>query len=72
MDDVTVAGVSEEVVLRKYNGDPLPENEFERLTIKDGIVISHDRIDNSEVVAAIEASDIIGKNIGRLIPLEGR
>lgn len=63
--------VDERVVLSKFEGEPLPENEFERLVIDNGLVIHHDNIKDGEVVGPVEDSDILGKNIGTLL-LEGR
>lgn len=71
MEDNSNLRVDEQVVLRKFEGEPLPENEFERLTILNGTVISHDVIEQGEVVAPVEDSNILGKDIGRLMPLEG-
>lgn len=72
MEDGTALEVKEEVVLSKFDGEPEPENEVERLTVVNGIVVSHDQIHQGEVVAPVEDSDILGKDIGRLVPLEGR
>lgn len=38
------------VVLSKFEGDPLPENEFERIHIKNGEVVALERIENGKVV----------------------
>lgn len=42
--------VREETVLSKFEGDPLPENEFERIHIVDGNIVSISKIENGEVV----------------------
>lgn len=62
------AGVQadELVVLQKFEGDPEPENEFERLTIHNGEVISHDKVEHGEVVGPVEDS-LVGANIGNLV-----
>lgn len=72
MDESVKAKIDEQVVLSKFEGEPVPENEFERLTIHNGTVIAHEQIENGEVVAPVEDSDILGKDVGRLVPLEGR
>lgn len=56
----------EQVVLQKFEGEALPENEFERLTVLNGVVTEHNRVENGEVVGPVEDSDIIGKDIGKL------
>lgn len=59
--------VNEHVVLSKFEGEALPENEFERLTVDNGLVISHDVIENGEVVGPVPNSEILGVNIGTLM-----
>jgi hypothetical protein len=60
--------VNEEVVLSKFDGDEqVPEAEVERISIINGVVVSHDVINNGEVVGPVEDSDILGKDIGRLV-----
>jgi hypothetical protein len=66
MNEDAVLQADEHVVLSKFEGDPVPENEFERLTVENGVVLSHDRIENGEVVGTVEDSDLVGKDIGRL------
>ena len=52
----------EHVVLSKFDGDSTePEAEVERLTILNGEVVSHDVIENGEVVGPVENSELIGK-----------
>lgn len=73
MREDTNVEVDELVTLSKYDGDVQePKFEVERLTIHNGVVVSHDVIKDGEVVAPVENSDIVGSNIGRLVPLEGR
>ncbi len=67
MIDDTRVKVDEQVVLSKFEGEPSPENEFERLSIHNGIVVSHDLIENGKVIGPVEDSDILGSNIGRLV-----
>jgi hypothetical protein len=43
--------VEERAVLRKFEGDPLPENEFERVHIVDGVIVAIEKIENGEVVS---------------------
>jgi hypothetical protein len=38
--------------LSKFEGEPLPENEFERLEIQDGQVVAIHQIENGEVVSS--------------------
>lgn len=59
--------VDELVVLKKFEGDPEPENEFERLTIHNGEVISHEHVENGQPVGPVEDSELLGKNIGPLM-----
>lgn len=49
--------VREDVVLSKFEGEPLPENEFERIHIVDGVVVAIEKIENGEVVERQEVSD---------------
>lgn len=58
--------VDEKVVLSKFEGEPLPENEFERVTIHNGEVIAHDKIENGEVSGPVEENNLTGSNIGNL------
>lgn len=66
------AGVQadELVVLQKFEGDPEPENEFERLTIHNGEVISHDKVEHGEVVGPVDEESLVGANIGNLFPTD--
>ena len=60
----------EQVVLMKYEGDPKPENAFERLVIENGQVVSHEKLSNGEVVGPVEESEILGRFVGTLTPIE--
>lgn len=54
MNDNPEVKIEERIVLQKFNGEPLPENEFERIHIVDGVVIATERIENGEVVSKVE------------------
>lgn len=43
--------VEERIVLSKFEGDPLPENEVERVHIVNGEIVAVEKIDNGEVVS---------------------
>ena len=43
--------VEEVAVLRKFDGEPLPENEFERIHIVNGEIVKKETIENGEVVS---------------------
>lgn len=43
--------IEEVVVLSKFEGDPLPENEFERIHIVNGEIVKKETIENGEVVS---------------------
>jgi hypothetical protein len=63
--------VNEEVVLSKYEGEPLPENEFERISIVNGVVKSHDSIEKGETVGPVGSDrNLTGKNVGKLMSKE--
>lgn len=65
---VTPIQVSEVVILSKFDGDSTdPKDEVERITVDNGTVVSHDEINNGEVVGPVENSIILGKDIGRLV-----
>lgn len=46
--------VEERIVLTKYDGEPLPENEIERVHILNGEVVAIEEIVNGEVVSVKE------------------
>lgn len=46
--------VEERIVLSKYEGEPLPENEIERVHIADGRIVKIEEIENGEVVSVKE------------------
>lgn len=42
--------VTEHVVLSKFEGDPVPENEIERVHITNGTIVAVETIENGQVV----------------------
>jgi len=59
--------VEENVVLSKFDGEALPENEVERLVVNNGLVAEHVVIKDGEVVGPVQDNNLTGKDIGRLI-----
>lgn len=57
MEETEQVVVDELVVLSKYEGDPVPENEIERITIRNGEVVAHEKIENGEVVPTDEVKE---------------
>jgi len=51
MEDKQNVTVDEVVVLSKFDGDPLPQNEVERITIKNGKVVNVEQISNGNVIS---------------------
>lgn len=69
MADVALFEVSEVVILSKFNGDSTdPQDEVERVTVDNGLVVNHDVIIDGEIAGPVEDSEILGKDIGRLYP----
>ena len=66
MEEENVVGVDELVVLSKFEGAPIPENEFERVTIHNGVVVSHDEVVDGQVTGTVAHSEILGADIGTL------
>lgn len=65
--EATETQVDEHVVLSKFEGDGTqPETEFERLTISNGTVISHDVIENGEVAGPVEEDNLTGIFVGKM------
>jgi hypothetical protein len=63
--------VDEHVVLKKFEGDEAPENEFERVVISNGEVVEHLKVEGGEPVGPVEEErSLVGKDIGRLFPIE--
>lgn len=50
MQDEPQVNIDEVVVLSKYEGDPAPENEFERIHIHNGEIVAVERIEAGKVV----------------------
>lgn len=40
--------IQEDIVLEKFMGDPIPENLFERVTIRDGKIVSVEKVKEVE------------------------
>lgn len=55
--DAQDLNVEERVVLSKFEGEPLPENEFERIHILNGKVIAIHKIVDGEIVSTVEEVD---------------
>lgn len=68
MNESAPVAVEEQVVLHKFEGDPIPENEFERLVVVNGEAIEHNRIENGEVVGPVEEGNLVGTFLGHLLP----
>ena len=43
--------VEERIVLSKYDGEPLPENEVERVHIVNGEIVTVEKIEDGKVVS---------------------
>jgi len=52
-NDAPELKIEEVIVLSKFEGEPLPENEFERVHIKDGDVLAVEKISEQKVVETI-------------------
>lgn len=42
--------IEERVVLSKFEGEPLPENEFERIHVLNGSIVAVEKIENGVVI----------------------
>lgn len=58
MEETPEVVVDEVVVLSKFEGDAVPENEFERIHIKNGEIIAVDKIENGEVVSSETVKEV--------------
>lgn len=58
MDEKQEVNVEEVMVLSKFEGDPLPENEFERIHIKNGEVVAVDKIKDGKVVETKNVKEV--------------
>lgn len=54
MDEKGRVIVKEEMVLQKFEGEPLPENEIERIYIVDGRITAHEHRNGEEVLSREE------------------
>lgn len=50
-EEKQTVNVKEVIVLSKFEGEPLPENEIERIHITDGSIVAVETIQNGVVVA---------------------
>lgn len=50
VNDPQILDVKEIIVLSKFEGEPIPENEFERIHIQNGEIVAIQKIENGEVV----------------------
>lgn len=67
MNEDNLVQADENVVLSKFDGEALPENEVERLVVNNGLVVEHVVIKDGEPVGPVEENNLTGKDIGRLI-----
>lgn len=49
--------IDERVVLSKFEGEPLPENEIERIHIYNGEIVQIEKIEDGEVVEVFKAEN---------------
>lgn len=59
MEELDGVIVDEVVVLSKFEGEPLPENEFERVHIKNGEILSIDTIKDKKIVSTKVVKEVI-------------
>ena len=50
-EEVNNVIIEERAVLAKFDGEPLPENEVERIHIVNGEIVKIEQIENGEVVS---------------------
>lgn len=50
--------LEERIVLSKFEGEPVPENEFERVHIVDGQIVAIDKIENGEVITTQKVKEV--------------
>lgn len=48
--DIPEVILDEKIVLSKFDGEALPENEVERVHVHNGIIVAVEKIENGEVV----------------------
>lgn len=63
MDEKLPVVIKEQFILQKYNGDPLPENEFERITFEGDRIVSHERIENGVPVGPVLENNLAGQEV---------
>ena len=50
--------VNEVMILSKFEGEPLPENEIERMHIHNGEVVRIDKIENGEIISTEQVKEV--------------
>lgn len=55
--DLSEFNVDEKVVLEKFDGDAVPENLVERVTIDNGVIVLQEFIENGEVVQTVDLTE---------------
>lgn len=58
MNDEQNLDVVERVVLSKFEGDPLPENEFERMHIENGRIVAIHKIENGKIISTETVKEV--------------
>ena len=58
MNDTQDVVVDEVMVLSKFEGEPLPENEIERMHIHNGEVIRIEKIENGEIISTEQVKEV--------------
>lgn len=58
MIDFSKTEVTEETILEKFEGEPLSENLFERLHIKDGEIVKIEKFENGELVSSEKVKEV--------------
>jgi hypothetical protein len=56
--DAQDLNVEEKVVLSKFEGEPIPENEFERIHILNGEIVAIHKIENGEIVSTETVKEV--------------
>jgi len=58
MNEFQNVSVKEVSVLEKFEGDPLPENLFERIHIEDGEIIKVEKFENGDLVSSEDVKEV--------------
>jgi hypothetical protein len=58
LDETENVYIEEVAVLSKFNGEPLPENETERIHIVNGEIVRRELIENGEVVSSEKVKEV--------------